>query len=32
MQQQAEFAGFGGADVEDEDMELLSVTLAASRY
>ena len=32
MQQQAELAGIGGADDEDEEMELLSVTLAASRY
>ena len=32
MQQQTEKSDFDGAAVDDEEMELLSVTLAASRY
>jgi hypothetical protein len=32
MRQQTETSDFDGAAVDDEEMELLSVTLAASRY
>jgi hypothetical protein len=32
MRQQTEISDFDGAAVDDEEMELLSVTLAASRY